>query len=218
MVEKLIEFIEMDEFKKLLKAEKDKRFKLALVLLCGSGLRISEVIGLHSLKSRCCNADIEELKKKVNGKSRKFKICSKCKKVLTQKDTYRDKKEWQIKPLKKEQIDLEKHQIKILEAKGQKDRVASTSPWLNETNIKLLPLRIPRRTLQARIKSLGLRVLGKNIHPHTLRHAYGNYMVNEKNVPLPIVQQLMGHARLETTGLYTKANPKKAANTAFEAF
>ena len=131
---------------------------------------------------------------------------------------YRDKKDWQIKPLTKEQIDLEKHQIRILEAKGQKDRVASTSPWLTKTNIQLLPLKIPRRTLQSRIKTLGKKVLGKDIHPHTFRHAFGNYMVNEKNVPLPVVQGLMGHARLETLGIYTKANPKKAANTAYEAF
>ena len=61
-------------------------------------------------------------------------------------------------------------------------------------------------------------LLGKDIHAHTLRHTWGNYMVNERKVPLPVVQGLMGHARLETTGIYTKANPKKAANTAFEAF
>ena len=218
MAEKLIEFIEMEDFKKLLSAEKDKRFKLALVLLCGSGLRISEVIGLHSLKSRCCKVDVIDEKKKVDEKNRKFKICSKCGKVLIQKDMYRDKKDWQISPMMPDQINLEKHQIKILEAKGQKDRVASTSPWLTKTNIQLLPLKIPRRTLQSRIKSLGKKVLGKDIHPHTFRHAWGNYMVNEKNVPLPVVQSLMGHTRLETTAIYLKANPKKAANTAFEAF
>ena len=218
MAEKLIEFIEIEDFKKILKFEKDKRFKLALALGFGSGLRISEIIGLHSLKSRCCNVDVIDEIRKVNERKRKFKICSKCGKDLIQKDYYRDKKAWQIKPLEKEQIDLEKHQIRVLEGKGQKDRVASTSPWINETNIKLLPLKIPRRTLQSRIKALGRKVLGKDIHPHTLRHGYGNYMVNEKNVPLPVVQGLMGHARIDTTAIYTKANPKKAANMAYEAF
>jgi len=131
---------------------------------------------------------------------------------------YRDKNEWQIKPLTKEQINLEKHQIRIINAKGGKDGIAATSPWLTETNIKLLPLNIPRRTLQSRIKQLGKKVLGRDIKFHTLRHGYGNYMANEKEVPLPILQSLMRHTRLETTGIYTKANPKKAANTAFEAF
>jgi len=218
MVEKLIDYIEMDEFRKILKIEKDKRFKLGLVLGFGSGLRISEIIGLHSLKSRCCGEDVSEEKKVIDGKKRKFNVCSKCGSILKQKDTYRDKKEWQIKPLTKEQINLKEHQIKVIGGKGQKDRIASTSPWLTETNIKLLPLKIPRRTFQSRIKALGKKVLKRDISPHTLRHGYGNYMVNEKNVPLPIVQALMGHARLETTGIYTKANPKKAANTAFEAF
>ncbi len=171
MSQKLIRYIEIEEFKKILAAEKDKSFKLAYVLGFGSGLRISEIIGYNE----------------------------------------------NIKPLTKEKIDLEKHQVRII-GKRNKERITIASPWLNKSNIQLLPLKINRRTLQRRFTLLAKKVLGRDISFHTLRHGFGNYMVNVKNVPLPIVQSMMGHSRLNTTGIYTKANPQRAIDTAWEAF
>ena len=43
-------------------------------------------------------------------------------------------------------------------------------------------------------------------------------MVNEKNLPLPMVQGMLGHSRLDTTGIYTKANPKQAIERAWDCF
>jgi len=51
MAQKLVKYIDMDEFKKILVKEKDKNFKLAYALAMGSGLRISEIIGYEG-KSR----------------------------------------------------------------------------------------------------------------------------------------------------------------------
>ena len=45
MASKLIKFISTEEFRKVLKAEKDNSRKLAYVLAFGSGLRISEIVG-----------------------------------------------------------------------------------------------------------------------------------------------------------------------------
>ena len=171
MAQKLVKYIELEEFEKILSAEKDKKFKLAYVLGFGSGLRISEIVGY--------------------------------------KDIY--------KPLSKEQINLEKHQIRVF-GKGEKERITVTSPWLNKTNIELLPLDIPRRTLQGRFTRLSKNILNRSISFHTLRHGFGNYMVNIKGVPLPMVQSLLGHSRIDTTGVYTKANPVNAVNKAWESF
>ena len=171
MAQKMVRFIEIEEFKKLLTAEKEKEFKLTYALAMGSGLIISDIVGYKNL----------------------------------------------IKPLTKEQIDLEKHQIRIL-GKGGKERITVTSPWLNKTNIELLPLNIPRRTLQGRFTRLCKKVLGKSLSFHTLRHGFANYMANEKKVPLPMVQSMLGHSRLDTTGIYTKSNPIQAINTAWESF
>lgn len=170
MVRKLINFIELHDFKKILKVTKDKGTKLAFVLGFGSGLRISEIVGYK-----------------------------------------------EIPPLQQSQINLKTHQIKIY-GKGGKERVTVTSPWLNETNIKLLPLEIKRRTLQYRINRLSEKVLNRKIGFHVLRHGFANYMACEKNVPLPMVQAMLGHSRLDTTGIYTKSNPKQTIETAWEVF
>lgn len=175
MAQKLIRFIEIDEFKKVLFKEKDKKFKLAYVLGFGSGLRISEIVG----PAKNSNQD--------------------------------------IKPLTKQQVNLQAHTIKVL-GKGGKERITMTSPWLNETNIKLLPLKINRRTLQNRFSKLCEKVLGRKLNFHTLRHGWANHLANERSLPLPQLQALGGWSRLDTVGMYTKANPKKAVEAAYESF
>ena len=122
-----------------------------------------------------------------------------------------------VKPLTADQIDLPAHTIRLL-GKGGKERITVTSPFLNDTNIKLLPLKIQRRALQRKIKRLSLKVLGREVTFHTLRHGFANYMANEKGVPLPMVQSMLGHSRLDTTGIYTKSNPVQAIKTAWEKF
>lgn len=127
-------------------------------------------------------------------------------------------KSWKIKPLQPEQIDLKAHSIKIIGGKGLKDRVTVVPKQLTEEHLKLLPLDLSRRTLQDHFTKLALKVLGKKMSFHTLRHGFGNYQANEKNLPLPMLQQLMGHSRIDTTGIYTKANPIQAINRAFDNF
>ena len=188
MVNKLIKFIELSEFKKILNKELSRNFKLAYVLAFGSGLRISEIVGYEG-KSR--------KKDKKTGEIIETKVV--------------------IPRLEKEMVDLERHQIRVI-GKGGKERVTVTSPWLKESNIKLLPLRINRRTLQNRFKAVCMATLGKDLSFHTLRHGFANLMANEKNVPLPMVQQMLGHSRLDTTGVYTKANPIKTIEKAWESF
>lgn len=175
MAQKLIRYIEIEEFKKVLKAEKDPKFKLAYALGFGSGLRISEIVGPAPNSNQ------------------------------------------EIKPLTKQQIDLTKHQIRVL-GKGNKERITVTSPWLTQTNINMLPLKIERRTLQGRFKKITEKVLGRGLNFHTLRHGWANYLVNEKGISLPYLQALGGWARLDTVGIYTRANPKKAVEAAYESF
>lgn len=176
MPQKLIKYLNKEEFAKLFSAEKDKKYKLIYTLGFGSGLRISEIVGL----------------KNKDGS-------------------------WKIKPLEQEQVNLQTHQIKVF-GKGSKERITCTSPGLNKTNIRMLPIKIPRRTIQHHLAQLSNKVLGKRISPHTLRHGFGNYMVNEKNLAMPLVQAMMGHSRIDTTGIYTKANPKQATDAGWGAW
>lgn len=209
--------MDFEDFKKLVKAEKDIDFRTAMVLAYGSGLRISEVIGLHEAHSRCCDAAVEMRRIEVTGKKLKRHFCLKCQKQLADKEMVRKiSYGWKIPPLTPDMVDLQKHQIKLDIAKGGKWRITCTSPALKPEMVKRLPLKIKRSTLQAHFKALSKKVLGKNYSFHILRHGFGNYQANIAKLSLPVVQQLMGHSRLDTTGIYTKANPEQAISEAWK--
>jgi integrase len=133
-----------------------------------------------------------------------------------------------IPPLISENVNLQTHQIKIVDSKGglyggDKWRITIIPPILKDSHLQLLPLTnkkgelLSRRTLQDAFKRVCKKVLGKNLHFHTLRHGFGNYTANVLKIPLPIVQAMMGHSRLDTTGIYTKVNPEFAIKTAWES-
>jgi len=123
---------------------------------------------------------------------------------------YKDK----IQPLSKEQV--ESASIKVISGKGKKDRIVPRPRRINENAIKLLPLKIGRRTLQRYLTEVGRKVLNKEITFHTLRHGFGSHLAQTR--PLHEVQMLMGHSRLDTTGIYLHANPKVAIDAAREVF
>jgi integrase/recombinase XerD len=212
-----IDFIDFEEFTKLVKAEKDIDYKTAMILAYGSGLRISEIIGLKEVHSRCCDVGVVLKREEIKGKKVKRYYCLKCEKELNAK-TLMSKVSypWKIAPLGKDQVDLEKHQIRLDKAKGGKWRITCTSPALRTEMVNRLPLNIKRTTLQSHFKALSKRVLDKNLSFHILRHGFGNYQANVAKLPLPMVQQLMGHQRLDTTGIYTKANPEQTINEAWK--
>lgn len=125
----------------------------------------------------------------------------------------------EIKALTKEQVNLEARQIKVF-GKGGKERITCIDPQypLKTSILGLLPLDIPRTTLQARFRRLCKRVLGKGLNFHTLRHGFANRLINERGIPLPIVQGFGGWSRLDTVGLYAKANPKQSIDKLWEGW
>ncbi len=194
-----------------------KQYRIAMLLGFEAGMRISEIVGLKKLKSRCCNVDLDS-RKELNKRGNKITIyfCSRCGKDLTIKEMYRTKKdEWAIQKLSKEQI--ESASIRIIQGKGKKDAIIPRPKRLNEAAISLLPLTIGRRALQKFVKKLGRKTLGKEITFHTLRHGYGTHLI-DSGVPMHEVQMLLRHARLDTVGIYLHANPKKAIEKAREVF
>lgn len=121
---------------------------------------------------------------------------------------YKRKDGQAIRALQPEQIDLQAKTIKVIGGKGMKDRIVPLFPGFGETHLKLLPLKIKRSTLQAHFKSLCKRILKRDCHFHELRHGFG-VLSTIKNVPMPFIQQAMGHSRLDTTGIYTAASPEE---------
>jgi len=106
--------------------------------------------------------------------------------------------------------------IKIF-GKGGKERVVPRPKRFSERAIDMLPLKISRRALQTYIEKLGKDVLNRHISFHTLRHGFGSHLAGQGR-PLHEIQMLMGHSRLDTTGIYMHANPKIAVEKAREVF
>ncbi len=124
-------------------------------------------------------------------------------------------KKIEIPALTKENV--ESASIRILRGKGGKDRIVPRPKRLNQTAVDILPLKLKRRALQDFVTKLGDKVLKKQITFHTLRHGFASHLLNSGR-PIHEVQMLLGHSRLDTTGVYLHANPVKAIEGARDIF
>ncbi|WP_407294662.1 tyrosine recombinase XerC [Stutzerimonas zhaodongensis] len=118
-----------------------------------------------------------------------------------------------------DQLDLPAGLVQV-QGKGNKARVLPVGRKAREALEAWLPLRalsnppdgavfvsqkgrrLSPRAVQLRVRQAGVRELGQHLHPHMLRHSFASHIL-ESSQDLRSVQELLGHADIATTQIYT---------------
>jgi integrase/recombinase XerD len=159
-----------EEVVRLLDAAPGLKYKAALSVAYGAGLRVSEVVALKvgDIDSKRMIIRVEQ------GKGRK--------------DRY---------------VMLSPHLLELLRAWY---KAARPQGWLFPGRDRVQPM-TTRQLNRACHAAANMAEISKPVSMHTLRHSFATHLL-EQNIDIRVIQVLLGHAKLDTTALYTRVATK----------
>jgi integrase/recombinase XerD len=129
----------------------------------------------------------------------------------------------EVVSLKISDIDSKRMIIRVEQGKGGKDRNVMLSPhllnllraWWKAARPQgwLFPGRDPAQPITTRQLNRACHAaaqmaeISKRVSLHTLRHSFATHLL-EQNIDIRVIQVLLGHAKLDTTALYTRVATK----------
>jgi site-specific recombinase XerD len=159
-----------EEVARLLDAAPGLKYKAALSVAYGAGLRAAEVVSLKigDIDSKLMVIRVEQ------GKGRKDR-----------------------------NVMLSPHLLELLRAWY---KAARPQGWLFPGQSPVTPL-TTRQFNRACHAAAQMADIKKRVSPHTLRHSFATHLL-EQNIDIRVIQVLLGHAKLDTTALYTRVATK----------
>jgi len=156
-----------------------ERDRLIFELLYGCGIRNSELVGLD-VKSIAWGDDAI----RVFGKGKKERLVPLGDEAAAAVRAYL--------PLRQERLE-----------KAGKTKLVHDGALLMNARMRGT-CRLTTRSVGRIVKKIALsRGLAADVHPHTLRHAFGTHLL-EEGADLRAIQEMLGHERLSTTQRYTQ--------------
>jgi site-specific recombinase XerD len=167
--------LSVEEVTLLLRAAAAPKYKAAFATAYGAGLRVSEVVAL-----KIGDIDSERMLLRVERVERG-------------------------KGGKDRHAMLSPQLLELLRAwwrEGRRRSLLLPGGWLfpGRNPVEPLSARQLCRVVRAAAQAAGIT---KRVSPHTLRHSFATHLL-EQDVDIRVIQTLLGHAKLDTTALYTR--------------
>ncbi len=206
---KLPAVLSKDEVIKMIETAQTCRDRLIVELLYGAGLRVSELVGLDVKDVNLSQSYVRCL-----GKGSKERIVPIGRQALQSLQDY-------LQELKEEAPAADKSattaDAKDVRAKGLQQFKLVVRPLFRDRAGNRLSRLVVWQVVKRLAKNAGVE---KTLSPHTLRHSFATHLI-ENGADLRSVQELLGHASIVTTQLYThisRGHLRKAYNQAQSAF
>lgn len=189
--DKKIKYLTMEEIKEIEQNIDNIRDKAVFQMLYRTGLRVSELANLTKQDLDLNSTDKAIAVAVTKGKGGKDRT------VYIDQDTLKLLNKMIYKRTRKNKPDTTDYLF-----------TARTNNKLSDTSIQQLIKKYAIATDEKNLENDIKTDYTERLTPHTLRHSFAIYLINEVGKPLNEVQKLLGHTNLSTTSIYLDIDSK----------